>query len=336
MSGRCLQPAELAELTPAQAASYWFVRQDAGAMSDDDVRGFEAWLAASTLHRAAYGRNRAVWRDFSMSADPLQLQALRTTALADSSRPRRRLQIGAAIAVACAISIVAIRLWSPPATVQHYHTAQNERTSVTLSDGTIASLNSATDMDVEYSKNERRVAMRRGEAYFQVTKNSTRPFSVVAADRRITALGTQFDVRVDGGRVEVVLLEGTVAVDRALVSVAQYLSGSKQHFELRPGQRLVAAAGEPPSVTDGDAQGLTSWRQGVLVFDDETLADAVNEFNRYASEPIIVADVALRELRFSGVFRIGRAERFAADLQELLPLRAIQDSHGRTLLLPVK
>jgi transmembrane sensor len=132
----------------------------------------------------------------------------------------------------------------------------------------------------------------------------------------------------------VVLLEGRVSVDRTHPPLLEKLMKRSTPVELRPGQRLVATIGEAPAVTATNAAQATSWRDGWIVFEDETVERAVAELNRYSDRPIVVADGTVKQMRFSGVFRIGQPDRFGAVIQELLPLSAQQGVGGETVLVP--
>ncbi|HEY2533529.1 MAG TPA: FecR domain-containing protein [Xanthobacteraceae bacterium] len=206
---------------------------------------------------------------------------------------------------------------------EHFASTQNDRSQVTLSDGSVVSLNWGSAIDVTFSDTERRIMLRRGEAFFAVAKNPKRPFIVDAGDRRIAALGTQFEVRLDRDRVEVVLLEGKVSVKD---------TGHNEQSSLLPNERLVAVRGAATLITQVNAQKQTSWRQGWLEFENDTLADAIAEFNRYSPQPIMLADPKVGALRISGVFHLSPPQRFAALVQELLPVKVDQDSEGRTQL----
>jgi transmembrane sensor len=70
-----------------------------------------------------------------------------------------------------------------------------------------------------------------------------------------------------------------------------------------------------------------------VVFEDETVGNAVAELNHYSEHSIVVPDESVRQLRLSGVFRVGQPDRFASIIQELLPVRAVRGAHGETLLV---
>jgi transmembrane sensor len=336
----------LSTMTVGEAASYWLVKHDAGSLSPEDQRAFDAWLAADPAYRKAYERTLSMWDNFEQDADPAELRALRTAALAVAPPPRRWPRIAAA-AVACCVAASLVLTLNParhsrsdapttasiPSPTERYSTAHNERSTVTLSDGTVVTLNLGTTLDVAFTPAERFVRITRGQAFFEVAKSPHRPFVVAAADRRVTALGTRFDVRLEPDRVEVVLLEGKVSVDHDSPTMLERLNIRKAHVELRPGEKLIAALGSPVTVTDTNAQRATSWRQGWVVFENETVGNAVSELNRYADRPLTVPDESVRNLRLSGVFRVGQPDRFATIIQELLPVKAVEGTHGETLLI---
>jgi transmembrane sensor len=350
MSQRLKVSTDLSAMTVSEAASFWWVKHDAQSLSPEEQRAFEAWLAADPVHAQAYEHMQSMWDNFEQDADPAELRVLRTAALSVAPAPRVWPRI-AAVALICCVAASTAFLYNsqiadsdPTATraaqmagehsaAEHYSTARNERSTVTLSDGTVVTLNLGTTLDVAFTPAERFVRITQGQAFFEVAKNPLRPFVVAAADRRVTALGTQFDVRLDPDRVEVVLLEGKVSVDHDSPTVLERLNFRKAHVELKPGEKLVAALGEPVTVTDTNAQRVTSWRQGWVVFDNETVGNAVAELNRYADHPLTVPDESVRNLRLSGVFKVGQPDRFAAIIQELLPVKAVQGAEGTTLLI---
>lgn len=336
----------LSAMTITEAASYWLIKHDADSLSPDDQRAFESWLAVSSTHREAYERAQSMWDNFEQDADPAELRVLRTAALGVAPAPKPWPRIAAVAAICGIAASLALSLKSAhdiksdvvttssaPTPTEKYSTARNERSTVTLSDGTVVTLNLGTTLNVAFTPAERFVRIIQGQAFFEVAKNPLRPFVVAAADRRVTALGTQFDVRLDPDRIEVVLLEGKVAVDHTTPTMLERLNVRKSHVELKPGEKLVAALGEPVTVTDTNAQRVTSWRQGWVVFENETVGTAVAELNRYADRPLTVPDESVRNLRLSGVFRVGQPDRFAAIIQELLPVKAVEGAHGETQLI---
>ena len=339
----CATPADLAAMTVIEAASYWFLRREAEAMSTEDERAFERWRAASESHAHALEDVQATWSRLDSTIEAHELRSLLAAALAAGPAPLRWPRLAAmagafvaGVGGALLVWYISVRAPEPAAVAAvsaptRYVTAHNQRSTVTLPDGTLVTLNLDSVLDTHFTAAERAVSLIRGQGFFEVAKNPARPFIVSAFDRRIRALGTKFDVRLDGDRMEVVLVEGRVRVDRRASSPVDPFMHRHAAVDLAPGQRLVAADDAAPAVTETDAVRATSWHEGWVVFEDQALGDAIDELNRYADHPI-VADEAVRQLHFSGVFRIGEPGRFGAVIQELLPVRAESRTDGATVL----
>ncbi|MGK9522743.1 FecR domain-containing protein, partial [Salmonella enterica subsp. enterica] len=71
-------------------------------------------------------------------------------------------------------------------------------------------------------KDQRRVTLKKGEAFFNVAHDSRHPFIVRAGEGQVRVTGTQFNVWKYEDQVRVMLLEGSVQVssDQAHASVA--------------------------------------------------------------------------------------------------------------------
>ncbi len=333
----------LAAMTVREAAAFWFVREDSGGLRDSEKHAFLAWIESSEEHRRAYEETRAMWVGFIDAADAGELRALRVAALAVAPKARIWLRAVSAVSTVAVVGL-AFSAWtlatrqhpveteSSPPSAMRYVTAHNERSTVTLPDGSIVSMNRDTELDVDYLTGRRVVQLVRGQAFFEVAKDVDRPFVVKAADRNIYALGTRFDVRMNYERVEVVLVEGRVSVEPNRLSPIQKILSQRAPIELSPGERLVADVGHAPKVSVTNAVKATSWREGWVVFEDDTVEHAVTELNRYSNAPIVIADDAVKKLRISGVFRIGLPDRFGSIIQELLPIEVERGVNGETIL----
>ena len=85
---------------------------------------------------------------------------------------------------------------------------------ITLADGSIVTLNTASRIETRMNGQERTVRLLEGEAFFEVAHDATRPFRVYAGDGMTVAVGTAFSVRLNKNAVEVVVSEGKVAYSR--------------------------------------------------------------------------------------------------------------------------
>ena len=93
-----------------------------------------------------------------------------------------------------------------------YSTDVGEQRSLALADGSTVELNSRSRIKVQYTEHERHIDLLEGQALFHVAKNKWRPFIVTAADTRVRAVGTAFDVYKTSSGAVVTVVEGRVAV----------------------------------------------------------------------------------------------------------------------------
>jgi transmembrane sensor len=161
---------------------------------------------------------------------------------------------------------------------------------------------------------------------FRVAKGQARPFVVQALDRLVTAHGTVFDVRIEPGRkVKVALVEGSVSVANASAPL-------QTATELQPNEILVASNDQVQVSRAPDIDKEVSWRDGLIVFEDESLADATAEVNRYVRTSIVLQDDRLRQIRVSGAFRTGETAAFVEALQLSFPVRVVERNNQRIVL----
>jgi transmembrane sensor len=308
----------------AEAAS-WLARLHSSRKSPNTKSAFRAWLAESEAHRQAFERATEIWDMLpSVAGNHLvsgrRAQAGRMRHIATPGASRR-----VALAAALAAVLVLAPLWwetRPPV----YETRVGEQQVVILADHSRVALNTNSELQVKYSKAERRVVLDHGEALFEVSHDLARPFLVVSGDEVVRAVGTKFVVRREGGETRVTLLEGKVQVfgpsapRRAPLAV------------LTPGQRLTVtpdAGAELDRPSSIDA--VTAWRRGEIVFDNSSLIDAAEELNRYSDNHLVIADPKIASLRVSGVFSTKDVPEVAKAFASLYGLRVEQDGKNYKL-----
>ncbi|MDT8759392.1 FecR domain-containing protein [Sphingomonas psychrotolerans] len=179
-------------------------------------------------------------------------------------------------------------------------TAVGQRKRVTLADASTVSIDTDSEIAVRMDAKARNVMLRRGRAYFKVTKDKHRPFIVSAGDKRIRAVGTAFEVRIDKGEVIVTVVEGTVEVTERNPRRA-----SANAARISAGTQLVTLPENDWAIRQVDAAQSTTWLSGRLSFVDEPLARAVDEMNRYSRQKLAFRDGRAPDERILGVFRAG-------------------------------
>ncbi len=214
----------------------------------------------------------------------------------------------------------ALPQWELSVATEH---AQTRR--VALPDGSILTLDALSRAEVSYYAGRRMVKLLAGAAFFEVTKDPSRPFSVDAVRQhdtvRTTVLGTRFGVErhVDDG-VDIAVESGRVRVDvvdpRRIGS--QELGAGQFLSVLAPAARRATGRVFDTLEVRGDAAG---WRHGVVGFSDEPLGRAIDRLRRYLPRPVEV-DARVAELYISGQVLITRSEDFLAALPNIVPVRS--------------
>ena len=305
------------------AASVWLQRRNFWDWSKEDQAGLDAWLSQSMAHQLAYWRLEAAWNRTE------RLEALRS---AGSETPPQRktwsapLKIAAALGISAVIGVTAAYYIMKPRD-RVFTTPVGGREIVSFADGTKIELNTDTVLRARMTTDRRTIWLEKGEAYFQVTHDAKHPFVVFAGDHRITDLGTKFLVRRDPGRLEVALMEGRVrfgAVDASPKSKSALLV---------PGD-MVTATASTMFVTHRSKPALArelGWEHGMLVFDNMTLADAANEFNRYNRQKLVIADPAVARLTIVGTFHTTDVKAFIDVAEDVFRLHV--ETNGNEIVI---
>lgn len=269
----------------------------------------DAWLVWTAIGRTSYARSDA-WR---------------------SPRPRAglaRIAAPAAIAASLALAaVVAPGLLSPPDQRIRTETAQSQ--AVQLKDGSKVFVGARSALDVRFDEDARTAVLKDGEAFFEVARDPSRPFTVIAGDAVIRVTGTKFDVRRTPFGVQVSVLEGSVQVSRKplLGNAAPktpdrvLTDGEQVRLDRRAGLTTTQ-----PATTDAG-----SWRSGRLLYAEVPLKEVVADANRYSDRPIrIMGDIG--ELHVTVSFRTTAVDELIANLDRALPIEAERQADGDILL----
>jgi len=337
------------------AASDWLIRRDSGVWTPTDQARLEEWLNASALNRVAFLRLELAWEDAARlkalgagvagdrppppgswnlspffdphSSGPAGADAESVASASSCVTPRatqhRVRQIGFAVAatVLLVAGMAGYLVLSPNG--ERYSTPVGGLATVPMADGSNVVLNTDSQIRVALSETERRVELGHGEAFFEVSKDPNRPFIVGAGDKRVIAVGTQFSVRRDGESVEVIVTEGKVRIEDE-VGTQSAGPGQSADVFLTPGSiaRATPAGVLVQRKTLPEAEEHLSWRNGVLMFRDQSLGEAIAEFNRYNVRKIVIQDPSISALKIEGNFRATNVEAFVRLLESGFPVRA--------------
>lgn len=187
---------------------------------------------------------------------------------------------------------------------------------IALADGSSIRLNGQSQVRVQLGEHERRLRLK-GEGFFEVAPDKSRPFSVEVDGVRVTAVGTRFNVdqrqTAAGTVVEVEVFEGVVKV-----------AGKGAPVHVR--------AGELARVSDGVVQrtalarpeletDVPPWAKGWLEFNEATLASVVEDLERATGVQVTLSDPALGRVLVSGRFAYDDPENALAAMARLHDFR---------------
>jgi transmembrane sensor len=321
-------------------AAQWFLRLHARDLSVAERFAYLQWLKASPVHigetlqmcklySILYPMKKQLFftneDDVSDLSNVIDLS--REDGAASPSRTRSSWQIRALVAV-LAIGVVLLagsvarRTWFAPM----IETQASEWRSLALTDGSLVSVGPHTQLRNQFGDRQRLLELARGEALFEVAKDASRPFVVDAELAVVRATGTRFAVSRRDLEVIVTVEEGSVLVssDRAQSNAVAVESG----------EQTTVGATWPPLVERVNATRALAWSNRHLIFENDTIASAAEEFNRRNRVQLVV-DPALRSQRVLGQFHADDPASFAQSIAMSKKGVVVHQSRDVILLQPV-
>lgn len=304
----------------AKQAADWALRLADGDLSAKDRQTLSDWSKmpehAAALHRAAgiLGDSSLILRaDASFTKDNFDPQ--------ESS--------GAAAKIAGTLAILAALclgygIGLPLRLQAEFVTAANQVEIITLADGSRVRLNGDSALAEDFDASIRRVRLLKGQAYFDVAKDASRPFVVEADGGEVRALGTAFDVNLVGSHSEVTVIESSVLVSAGV--------GNGRAL-LQPGDRIIYDRdGKLGAIRKVPAGLEAPWLSGHLVFEERPLSSVVEEIFRQLPGSFMIANPATGRRLVSGSFDLKDPEAAFRSFSEAMKLRVVRAGPFLTLI----
>ena len=277
-----------------------------GESSSDDILSLSEWLNENEKNRDEFRRLKNYWdADVAfkhsvapaLSADKLQ-QKINVQRRQTARRQLWRNAIPL-IAAACLLFIFSTALFlynTNDRTSEHYTLLTDEHTSnFTLEDGTVITLNKNSRLSYsdKYGKDNRNVKL---EAYFEVAKDSNKPFQVEMNGASITVLGTHFNVKADAESDDITatLVEGSIRFE-----------GAKQNIVMTPNQQLTfSRSTNKVDVKEIDTETFTAWKDGLLKYKSIPFIELIENLKDIYQVEIRIDDEILADpsITVSGTF----------------------------------
>ncbi|MFT4920801.1 MAG: transmembrane sensor [Zhongshania aliphaticivorans] len=310
---------------------HWLIHGGRDLACTEERASFEHWLAEKPARKDKAESVKRLW------CDPDFIKAVQLTNASSHGRlatvwaRASRHSVAASILVMCGLGLFTITPWfaergNSPSMTSTYRTQAAETTSNTLNDGSTVNLSGDTEVAVNFNERARELKLLRGEAMFDVAKDSQRPFIVQSQNLAVTAVGTAFNVDQRGKITELTVLEGIVKV--ALVDHPE------QTRMVSAGQQLVASAKALGASRTIDLLHYDDWRLGRIRVDDMPLEELLIELNRYSDIRLMSQDRSTARKRVSGSFALRDSETNIEILATLHQLNVTRQ--GNAVMFSVK
>ncbi|MFV3075048.1 FecR family protein [Niveispirillum fermenti] len=294
-------------------AIQWHVRMTEEPEDDALRRAFRHWLASDPAHAAAWQQAERVMGLLAQgkSVAFLPPRTAPPSAPRDAISPRRRRRLGLAAVAAAALLVVAM---TPQAVLRlraDHVTGTAEQQVLALEDGSRIRLAPGSAVRVRYAGDRRTVDLMAGEAFFEVSRNPDRPFTVTAGAAHVTVLGTGFNVRLGTGGADVAVRHGSVQVDRDGDTGGEAVSTT-----LAAGQWARLPWAGPAVRGTGAPANVGAWSAQRLVAVAQPLSEVIADLRRYYPGAIVLTDPELG----------GRIVTGSYDVRD--PVRAVETITG--------
>ncbi len=285
-------------------------------ISDKERSMIDDWRNESPENEAFYQENLKAWEAISVLNEMEQFNSFE--ALRKINKKIAQTQFAnwwVTIQRVAAILMLPLLVYSGYLTIHNYSNGNRQKqdimqtvssrqgmvTQFTLVDGTKVWLNSGSVLQfpTQFEDKKREVSLK-GEAFFEVTKNEKQPFRVNANELKVEVLGTSFNVASfdDDSQSEVVLVTGKVSLssENGKIKAAYGI--------LHSGQRAVYEKKTQKVFTEEvDVEKYIAWREGNLIFRDDSMEDVVKRLSRWFNVEIIINDPEIKEYIYKATFK---------------------------------
>lgn len=292
-------------------AADWYAQLCSENSDQQDDLALKDWIDSDPIHQWAWSRVEEL--QSHLGAMPASL-AVDTFERADRpiSNNRRTVLKGFALMIGAG-SIAWANDTYNPRMADHY-TTTGEIKTISLDDGSMLILNTASAVDVLFTKTERRIILRQGEILIETSKNEnekSRPFLVQTAQGTLRALGTRFSVRKLESKKE----------DLTLLNVFQH----SVEVTMQDGLQRICSSGQGLLIGTNtiseflESENKDSWTQNMIVADNMRLDDFLVELSRYR-KGLLRCDPAVANYRISGAFKTDNTDQALLALQKSFPV----------------
>lgn len=320
-----------------EEAIEWMIRREKVTWTQRDEEALTKWLAEDSAHHISMLRLNSVW----MKADRLRAtrpqsieigeKSYRTKPMSKLGWVARRTKEYRAALVAAILLVIGMPVYTLSNSAGKFTTIVGGYQQILLKDGSKIDLNTNSQISVEYGSTDRHISLARGEAYFVVEKDKTRPFIVETDNWKFVAVGTAFTVIEESGVSQMVVTEGSVRVEAKGPNLAKFepVIATAGHVVNLTNSKLGSPSAELAIANPHELE--PNWREGWLVFEGQSLKDAAAEMNRYNHIKITVDD-SVANIPVDGSFKTTNAYGFIRLIKEGFGVTVTRTSQNEVFL----
>ncbi|WP_320197534.1 FecR family protein [Agrobacterium sp. rho-13.3] len=292
-----------------QALDWAVLLKASGKPSVETNNAFEAWLNENPNHKSAWEEISGIWAspEVLLASAGLGNALPRNPPIPPRSRRgfsmRTRVRVGALAAATAAVVLIGGQPILNAVSIRwqaDYRTDAGQLQEISLPDGSRMLLNTQSAVALDFEGNKRGVRLLKGEAWFDVVHDASRPFHVAATFSDVEVKGTAFAVDVRAGVDTIVLERGAVVTRHEKPDIAP--------VNLQPGQMVRASSTSLSEVTTFDPDEALGWKDGRIILTGTPLRAALEQIGAYYQGKIITLNPSLANVTISGNYRIDNIE----------------------------
>ncbi len=286
-----------------------------GVLNKDEREKVKKWKDASKENRQVFADSLKAWEGIELLRRMKKYdaeKALENVNLRIEKRKSLKLfvilqKVAAVLILPLLVATLyfATKTPTPKITTTEWHTIKTPaglRSEFILPDGTKVFLNSKTSLSypVAFNSYTRDVKLT-GEAYFEVAENKKQPFIVNTGKIKVEVTGTEFKASnyPDEDLTEIVLVKGNISLFQG-----EYLGKKKIIKSLEPGDKATCIESENSLYCETvDVEKYISWKDGILMFRDDSMQDVVRRLNRWFNVDIKLTSNKLKDYVYTATFQ---------------------------------
>lgn len=318
-----------------EEAARWFVKMQHAEPDDPRRSLLEAWLLESPAHAHAYAAMEKLWVRFDSGSELEALANVLEQQKEHKLQARRRVLKGTVLGLLFSggLGSLAYRQWQTyPLWELARQTAIGQLYDQPLQDGSQLTLGANSQIQVAFSRAERRIKLMHGEVIFDVARDEQHPFIIDSDIAKITVLGTRFVVSRFNDLVR-------VSVERGKVEVASGRFWNRQKLVITAGEVAEVTQTEDgptsPNKTSRDADDAFGFSKGTLVFTKVSLNELAETLSRYRRQPVRVISGSQNGPPITAVVHTRDIDGFLQILPQICPVTVV-DQGSQTLLGAVR